>query len=168
MKLITRTLSTFAALLILQLIGLSAQATTLDEECEVSTDVRDLLPNSPLVTEKKLASDFGIYSARIDKDNILMAKFSQCSLGLEANFIISKELNVEELKESVLFLLQAVIASNKSFIKIALQVKTATRSQLEAGITFEGQNDAHFIKVSSSPSPFFIHQIGYSWQPPEY
>ena len=65
----------------------------------VTTQARSLMIDSTLLQEEQLNEADGRYSAVLKNNDIILAKYASCDLGMQAHYLSVKPLTDAELKQ---------------------------------------------------------------------
>ena len=150
--------------IIISLIPFSVLA----DNCLVSTDTRLLMNSSPSLQSEKLLKKDGQYSAILKNGDIVLAKFSTCSLGMTAHYFSIKELSNDELLQRVKMFLTRALPSETVVKKVLPQLDGLSANKFNKTILLEGFGSQHQIIVKPSKSQIFKQHIQYDWIPPEF
>ncbi len=138
------------------------------EDCLVSTDARLLMKGYPDLQSEKLIKKDGQYSAILKNGDIVLAKFSTCSLGMSAHYFSVKKLNNDELLKRLTMFLSRTVASEMVAKKVLAQLANLDANKFKQAVILEGLGSQHQLIVKPSTSPIFKQHIQYDWIPPEF
>lgn len=137
-------------------------------ECPVSTDTRLLMKSHPNLTKEKLVKKDGQYSAQLKNGDIVLAKFSTCSLGMSAHYFSVKKMSDDETLARVKMFLSRVLPSEQVANKVLPQLAGLEVNKLKQAIVLKGLGSQHKIIIKPSASTIYKQHIQYDWIPPEF
>lgn len=154
----------YLAFLYLALVGPVATSSPA-ADCLVSTNPPAIIRNYPGISEDKLNEEDGFYLASLENGDNLMVSFSSCELALRGHYLLGRDLQGDELKETVITFVTQLLPAQGDRKKIIEQLANQSYTP-GSGIMVQGTNDEHRITISESSSPFFVSEIHNEWLPP--
>lgn len=138
------------------------------EECMVSTDTRSIMKSHPDLQSEKIIEKDGQYSAVLNNGDIVLAKFSTCSLGMSAHYFSVKKLSNSELLERIKMFLGQAVASKDEANKALPQLDGYDVDKFKDAVVLTGLGSQHQLIVKPSASTIYKQHIQYDWIPPEF
>ena len=138
------------------------------EDCMVTTQARSLMTDSTLLQEEQLNKADGRYSAVLKNNDVILAQYASCDLGMQAHYLSVKPLADAELKQLLEMFLTRVLSSDMDVKKVVPQLKGLTSTAFQKPVILQGINDQHQLVVKPAASPNFHTIVQYNWIPPEY
>lgn len=138
------------------------------DNCLVSTNLRELMSSHPQLDQEVVDIKTGKYSALLKNGDAVLAWFAPCELSTKVHYLVSTKLTDDELLNLIKTFSLSVLPSSDAREKILPQLEGLRLADFRESLVLEGINDGHKFVFEDAPQPFIKHRIYYEWRPPQF